>query len=78
MGSYEVLETKGGVISLRELLTDAPCQSTCLAGYPGRAGDLVFARIVPGPEAPSLILLAQLSKLRILSFLKFAHFHSLK
>ncbi|MCB9294416.1 MAG: hypothetical protein H6559_15030 [Lewinellaceae bacterium] len=59
MGIYEVLETKGGVISLRELLTNAPFHSTCLAGYPGKPGDLVFARIAPGlsgPEAPSLIL----------------------
>ncbi|MCB0594429.1 MAG: hypothetical protein H6557_14150 [Lewinellaceae bacterium] len=59
MGLYEVLETKGGVISLRELLTNAPFRSTCLAGYPGKPGDLVFARIAPGlsePGGPSLIM----------------------
>ena len=59
MGIYEVLETKGRVISLRELLTDAPFHSTCLAGYPGKPGDLMFARIAPGlsePEGPSHIL----------------------
>ncbi|MCO6493531.1 MAG: hypothetical protein J5I98_34240 [Phaeodactylibacter sp.] len=78
MGIYEVLETNGGLISLKELLTNVPFRSTCPAGYPGKPGGLMFSRIVPGPEAPSLILLAQLSKLRILSFLKFVHFHSLK
>ena len=59
MGIYEVLETKDGLTSLRELLTNAPFHSTCLAGYQGNPGDLVFARIVPslsGPEEPSLIL----------------------
>lgn len=59
MGIYEVLETKGGLISLKELLTNTLFQSTCLAGYQGEPGDMVFARIVPspsGPEAPSLIL----------------------
>lgn len=59
VGIYEVLETKGGVITSKELLTNALFHSTCLAGYQGRPGDLVFARIVPslsGPEGPSLIL----------------------
>ncbi|MCO6488381.1 MAG: hypothetical protein J5I98_08190 [Phaeodactylibacter sp.] len=59
MGIYEVLETKGGLITSKELLTNAPCQSTCLAGYPGKPGDLMFARIAPGlsePEGPSHIL----------------------
>lgn len=59
VGIYEVLETKDGIISLKELLTNAPFRSTCLAGYQGKPGDLMFARITPslsGPEAPSLIL----------------------
>ncbi len=59
MGIYEVLETKGGIITSKELLTNVPYQSTCLAGYKGKPGDLMFARIAPGlsgPEAPSHIL----------------------
>ena len=59
MGLYEVLETKGKVITSKELLTNVIFHSTCLAGYPGKPGDLMFARIVPSlsdPEGPSLIL----------------------
>ncbi len=59
MGIYEVLETKGKVITSKELLTNAIFHSTCLAGYKGEAGDLMFARIVPSLSesgGPSLIL----------------------
>ncbi|MCB9272676.1 MAG: hypothetical protein H6564_01455 [Lewinellaceae bacterium] len=59
MGIYEVLETKGNVITSKELLTNAIFHSTCLAGYKGEPGDLMFARIVPSlsePGGPSLIL----------------------
>lgn len=59
MGLYEVLETKGKVITSKELLTNVIFHSTCLAGYNGNSGDLMFARIAPGqsePEGPSLIM----------------------
>ena len=57
MGIYEVLETKGKIITSKELLTNVIFHSTCLTGYNGKPGDLMFARIVPSlsePKGPSL------------------------
>ena len=47
MGVYEPLGAAGGLVWLRELLTEREVLCHCPTGYPGQAGELWYARVLP-------------------------------
>ncbi len=49
MGIYVHEGTDGDAIVLRELVTDAVCRAINPSGYPGRAGELWYVRVLPPP-----------------------------
>jgi len=49
MGFYVHEGTEGGLIVLREMVTDAVCRAVCPSGYLGTKGEIWYVRVLPPP-----------------------------
>jgi hypothetical protein len=52
MGIYRVEGHRESNLQLRDLVTDQPCSAICESGYPGRVGEIWYARVLP-PARPA-------------------------
>ena len=52
MGIYRVESHRESNVQLRDLVTDQLCSAICESGYPGRVGEIWYARVLP-PELPA-------------------------